>query len=100
MSHSTVEAEIVAANHGVRTAGLPALDLWETILERKVKLNFFEDNQATARIMETGKAPTLRHIQRTHQVNIAWLSDVIKTQKSINLCDCDTNCMAADIFYQ
>ena len=29
VSHSTVEAEIVAADHAIRTAGLPALPLWE-----------------------------------------------------------------------
>lgn len=31
MSHSTPEAEIVAADHAIRTIGLPALQLWETI---------------------------------------------------------------------
>ena len=34
ISHSTVEAEIVAANHAVRTSGLPALPLWEKLLKR------------------------------------------------------------------
>ena len=29
VSHSTVEAEIVAANTGIRTIGLPAMDLFE-----------------------------------------------------------------------
>ena len=33
-SHITVEAEIVAADHALRTSGLPALPLWERFLSR------------------------------------------------------------------
>ena len=36
VSHSTPEAEIVAADHAIRTEGLPALQLWEILLERKL----------------------------------------------------------------
>jgi hypothetical protein len=32
VSHSTLEAEIVAANEALRTVGLPALSLWEVVL--------------------------------------------------------------------
>jgi hypothetical protein len=34
VSHSTVEAEIVAADHAIRMSGLPALPLWERLLDR------------------------------------------------------------------
>ncbi len=68
VSHSTVEAEIVAADHAIRRSGLPALPLWETVLDRTLSLEVYQDNQATARIMTTGWAPTLRHIKRTHSV--------------------------------
>ena len=33
VSHSTPEAEIVAADLAVRTEGLPALQLWDTVLK-------------------------------------------------------------------
>ena len=36
VSHSTPEAEIVAANAAARLEGVPALQLWDAILERKV----------------------------------------------------------------
>ena len=75
VSHSTVEAEIVAADHAVRMSGLPALPLWERLLDRPLSLEVYQDNQATARIMSTGRAPTLRHIKRTHSVSIAWLNE-------------------------
>ena len=34
VSHSTPEAEVVAAGHGIRTEGLPSLDLLSLILKR------------------------------------------------------------------
>ena len=36
VSHSTPEAEIVSAYHNLRTEGLPALDLFDVLLNRKV----------------------------------------------------------------
>mgnify|MGYP001407813720 CR=1 FL=1 len=64
-SHSTPESEIVAADAAVRTVGIPALDLWETILGRVPEMKLLEDNQATDRIIQTGKFPTLRHVKRS-----------------------------------
>ncbi len=71
VSHSTVEAEIVAAYHAIRTGGLPALQLWEGLLNRPLQLEVYRGSQATARIMSTGRAPTLRHIKRTHNISVA-----------------------------
>ncbi len=96
-SHSTVEAEIIAADHAIRTAGLPALPVWETILDRSLSLDVYQDNQATARIMSSGRAPTLRHIKRTHQVSVAWLHERV-TSPDVVLHDCVSEVMAADIF--
>ncbi len=87
VSHSTVEAEIIAADHAIRISGLPALPLWETILDRTLSLDVYQDNQATARIMTTGRAPTLRHIKRTHCVSVARLNERV-TGPDITLHDC------------
>ena len=80
MAHSTVEAEIVSANLAVRTIGLPALDLWETALRRSVMLTLIEDNESTAAIILPGKSPTMRHLSRTHGVNVSWLHDLYAEQ--------------------
>ena len=80
VSHSTVEAEIVAANPGVRTIGTPAIDLWEVLLGWLVAMNLMEDNESTFQIIKTGKNPTMRHISRTHGVNIQWLHDAYQRQ--------------------
>ena len=76
VAHSTVEAEIVSAGFAVRTVGLPALDLWETVLRRSVALTLIEDNESTAAIIRSGRNPTMRHLARTQGVNVSWLHDL------------------------
>ena len=97
VSHSTPEAEIVAANLALRAEGLPALQLWDTILNRKVKIQVFEDNQATLQIMKSGKSSALRHLNRTHRVNLAWLAEVFKDNEQVDLFYCITSEQCADI---
>ena len=48
VSHSTAEAEVVAAEKSMRESGVPALDLWETVVMRSIRLTFLEDNQTMA----------------------------------------------------
>ena len=73
-AHSTVEAELIAADTGVRLEGIPAMGLWRILLGRKVKLTLYEDNQASGKIMKSGKYPTFRHVGRVHAVNISILN--------------------------
>ena len=97
VSHSTVEAEIVAANTGVRTIGLPAMDLWEVLLGRLVSMILMEDNESTFQISKTGKNPTMRHISRTHGVNVQWLHDAY-SKRLFNMKVTKTDEQVADIF--
>ena len=66
-SHSSPEAELIALDSAVREVGIPALDLWEVILgrtkENPLKLYLYEDNQAAAQIVRTGKSQKLRHVK-------------------------------------
>jgi hypothetical protein len=83
VSHSTPEAEIVAADHAIRAEALPGLQLW--------------DNAAALRIIETGKSPALRHLGRTHRVDLAFLHETYKAGQ-FSAEDCSTDKMCADIF--
>ena len=74
VSHSTPEAEVVAADHAMRTYGLPCLDVWDRLLDRTVVLEFHEDNETAIGAMRHGYSPALRHIGRTHGVCIRWLA--------------------------
>ena len=40
VSHSTPEAELVAADIGIRTMGIPCLALWNVVLQKKHKVIF------------------------------------------------------------
>ena len=97
VSHSTPEAEIVAADVALRSEGLPALQLWDKVFNRATKIIFMEDNQATMRILQTGRNPTLRHLGRTHRVDLAWLSEVFRNNKQVCIRYCVTSEMCADI---
>ena len=97
VSHSTPEAEIVAANAAVRTEGLPALGLWQLVLGRKIDLILLEDNTATMQVLKSGKNPTMRHLNRTHRVNFAWLSEVFRKCDQVHIAYCNTNEQAADL---
>ena len=97
VSHSTPEAEIVA-DLAIRTEGVPALQLWDMVLERSAKLVFQEANQATIQILKIQKKPTLRHLNRTHRVNVSWLCEVFRDLNEVELKYCKTDEMAADIF--
>ena len=66
LSLSTTEAELAAFVLGLKAVGLPALDLWCVILDRDITIDMFQDNQATMRVLLTGKSPQLRHMKRTH----------------------------------
>ena len=94
----TPEAEKVAADLASRTEGLPALQLWDMVLERSTKLVFQEDNQATIQVVKTQKNPTLPKLNRTHRVNVSWLCEVFRNFNEVELKHCKTDEMAADIF--
>ena len=43
---------------------------------RQVALDLIEDNESTVQIIKTGKNPTMRHMFRTHGVNVMRLHDL------------------------
>jgi hypothetical protein len=95
-SHSTPEAEIIAADHAMRAEGIPALSLLDAIFERKVHLRMMEDNEAMIQICHSGKNSTMRYLNRTHKVGVAWLMEVFNLPKC-DICNFDAKLQAADI---
>ncbi|CAE8585895.1 unnamed protein product, partial [Polarella glacialis] len=67
VSHSTPEAELVAANLALRTQGLPALEVFDKVFGRKVNLFFEEDNNTAISTIKAGYSNTMRHLGRTHR---------------------------------
>ncbi len=73
------------------------MTLREAVIDRSLSLEVYQDNQATARIMTTGRAPTLRRIKRTPSVSISGLNEKV-LGPDITLHDCISEVMAAYIF--
>ena len=81
---NTTEAESIPTVYALKTIGLPALALWEKLIGRSLCLDLKQDNQATMRVMLTGKYPSLRHGKRKHGISMKWLLEVL-TSPSFNL---------------
>ena len=60
VSKSTPEAENASLDHAIYKLGLPALDLWECVMNRKFSLHIMEDNEAAIRVIVTGHNPNMR----------------------------------------
>ena len=72
-------------------------DMFDCILGRKVELEVLEDNEATIKIVNKGYSAKLRHISRTHRVNLASVKEVFEDPNMI-LSYVGTLEQAADIF--
>ena len=99
-SHSTPEAEIVAADMAIRLIGLPSLQLWDCILGqgiRRLVAILKEDNEAAIKVMNSGKNPTMRHMQRTHGLDLAWLTEQFQ-KGDYRIEYSPTRSMFADVF--
>ena len=96
-SRSTTESEIVSLAHSLFLEALPMLTMFDTIKGSAFDLEICEDNQATIIVAKAGFSQKLRHIQRTHKVNIGSIKEVIE-QPYCSLEYIDTKLQAADIF--
>ena len=96
VSHSTPEAEIVAADVTLRTMGLPAMSIWETLTGKSPKLLFHDDNQGMIGVVRSGRNPTMRHLERIHGIAITSLHEHFTRENYVLMYEV-TSKMAADI---
>ena len=97
VSRSTTEAELISMAYALFSEALPMLNLWDRLLKRPVKLRIFEDNEATIKVVKKGYSAKLKHVSRTHKVNIASLHEKISDDQCFLEC-ISTNEQAADVF--
>ena len=96
VSHSTPEAEIIAADFALRTMGIPVVDLWTIVAGKEPRIVFHDDNQAMIAVIRSGKNPTMRHIERSHGISITWMHEMFLLSYIILIYEI-TSKMAADI---
>ena len=58
-------------------------DMFDCILGREVELEVLEDNEATIKIVRKGYSAKLRHISRTHRVNLASVKEIFENPRMI-----------------
>ena len=80
----------------MRTCGLPALHLWERLLQGTPRIQFHEDNTTAAHSIRTGRT-NIRHLGRTHRVALAWLHEQLLADEYDLLVE-SSALRAADIF--
>ena len=97
VSRSTTEAEVISLAYSLFSEALPTLQLWCLILGRQVRLEVLEDNEATIKIVKKKGSAKLRHVSRTHKVNLASTYDVFEDE-NVDLEYVNTKEQVADIF--
>ena len=62
------------------------------------RLVILEDNDAVIKMLIRGRTDRLRHVPRTHRIDLDWLFEIIKNDPGINIKYISTKLQAADIF--
>ena len=96
VSNSTAEADLIATCMAVKNVGLPALNIWDTVLQRRARLKLYEDNTAMIKILKNGLSPSMRYLGRTHAVSIAAMKEMIDSEEVL-VEYINTKLMKADI---
>ena len=78
VSHSTPEAEIIAADYALRTHAIPVISLWKTLVGSDPEIIFHDDNQGMIAIIRSGQNPTMHHLERTHGISIQWMHEIFQ----------------------
>ena len=97
-SRSTTEAEIMSLSSGVFGEALPAQEFLETLTGKEAKLVCHQDNSAVIQIVHAGYSPKLRHVSKTHRVNLSSLYEVFESDPLIRLQYINTELQKADVF--
>ena len=100
-SRSTTESEIVSLALGVYSEALPMLNLFDLLIGGDgCPWEVCEDNEATIKIVKNGYSAKLRHISRTHKVNVSSLKEVLQGpgEDDWRIQYINTKSQAADIF--
>ena len=96
-SRSTTEAETVSLAYSLFHEAIPALTFWCKIVERDVTIVVWEDNQANIKVIQKDFSTRLRHISRTHKVDLGSVKEVID-HDTVELRYCESAKQCADIF--
>ena len=98
VSRSTTEAEAISLATAIFQDAVPTVDHLTEILSQEVSLTCFQDNEATIAVVRNGWSIKLRHVTKTHKIDLASLHDVFKDPLTFLVHYCPTDQQAADVF--
>ena len=90
MSRSSTEAEFVSLSGALFGDAAPLLGVWECLLPG-IHLQVYGDNQACIAIVKKGYSSKLRHLAKTHRVNVASTCEIVNLHDNIHLQYCKTD---------
>ena len=96
-SRSTTEAEIISLATGVFSDALPMQELAELVFGREVENHCYQDNSAVIQIVQSGYSAKLRHVSKTHRINLSSLYEAFEDPRT-HLGYIATDKQCADIF--
>ena len=64
----------------------------------RTSLNIFEDNETRTKPINKGRCPTMRHVSRTHRLDLDWLYDGTDLDPMIQIKYVNTTQQLSDIF--
>ena len=65
---------------------------------QRAKMTLLEDNEAVIKMCIKGRSPNLRHVARTHRVDLDWLFERIHNDSAINMKYVGTKEQMADTY--
>ena len=68
---------VVGVNRGLCAAALPAVDVLEQLLGRRVELRVLVDATVSKAAAEKGTSKHMKYLSKTQQVVLFWVRDVI-----------------------
>ena len=67
-------------------------------MDTAAKLVIFGDNEAVLKAMVKGRSPSLRHVARTHRIDLDWLWERMRTDPGVYIKYVGTKEQIADMF--
>jgi hypothetical protein len=95
VARSTPEAELAAASLATFGSLIPLSIIFDAVLPHHVACTLEEDNTAAEQVIGKGYSAPLRYLSRTHKVNLAALSDVIR-DGYVSIVRCSSDDMRGD----
>ena len=84
-ARSTTEAEMISLGAGLFGEGIPAQELFETIVQKPVVLECLQDNAVVISIVSAGYSPKLRHMSKTQRIELGSIYEVFEEPGTVLL---------------